>query len=174
MASPAPRQVALNLVIGADGAERIEVLRRRLRNAGLGASDVPPHVTIAVLEDADPAAIAGVFTRPPPATLQMVHLGAFFGPPGVVFLGVAPSVELVDLHASTWAAVAGMANGWPLYEPGCWVPHCTLAMPLGPVELGRAVTLLGDADLPFRVDVAGLAVADLHSGRTLSSTWPAA
>lgn len=164
--------MALNLVIGAGGAKRIEALRRRLGDAGLGASDVPPHVTLAVLEDADPAAIAGVFTRPPPATLQMVHVGAFLGPPGVVFLGVAPSVELVDLHASTWAAVAGMAKGWARYEPGCWVPHCTLAMPLDPVEMGRAVTVLGDADLPFCVDVISLAVADLNSGRTLSSTWP--
>lgn len=174
MASQAPRQLALNLVIGAEGADRIEGLRRRLRGAGLAASDVAPHVMIAVLEDADPALVAAVFTRPPPATLQMVHLGAFLGPPGVLFLGAAPSVELVDLHAETWAAVAGMGEGWPRYEPGCWVPHCTLAMPLEPVGLGRAVTVLGDADLPFRVDVVGLAVADLHSGRTLSSTWPGA
>ena len=164
------RQVALNLVLGATGAGRIERLRQRLRDAGLTASDVAPHLTIAVVEDGDPAALAKVFSEPPPAAVQVVSFGVFVGPPGVVFAGVAPTLDLVRLHDQTWAAVGELGDGWPRYQPGCWVPHCTLAMPLEPEDLAAAVTALAGTELPFPVDVAELAVADLETGETLFST----
>jgi 2'-5' RNA ligase len=171
MAEEAPRQVALTLVLGPRGAERIADLRRRIRGAGLPASDVAPHVTLAVVEDADPTALARAFTAPPPDRLEMVHLGAFPGPPGVVFLGVAPAAELVRLHEETWEAVAALGRGSDRYRPGWWVPHCTLAMPLAPGDIGRAVDCLAAADLPFTVDVSQLAVADVASATILFTTW---
>lgn len=166
------RQVALNLVLGPTGARRIDELRQRLRDAGLPASDVAPHVTIAVLEDSDPGALAEVFTEPPPATLQVVHLGVFLGLPGVAFAGVAPMIDLVRLHDRTWAAVGRLGKVWARYQPGSWVPHCTLAMPLDARDMASAVTALADAPLPFPVDVTELTVADVETGRTLSSPWP--
>lgn len=164
--------LALNLVLDERGCARIQELRNRLRASGLPASDVPAHLTIAVLEAGDPAALAQAFAGPPPPTLRLVHLGVFLGPPGVAFAGVAPTADLVRLHDQTWDAVAGVGQGWALYQPGWWVPHVTLAMPLTPDEVGRSVTALADADLPCDVGVAALAVLDLATGATVGTAWP--
>ena len=44
-------------------------------------------------------------------------------------LGSTPTEGLLDTHRKVHAALADVAEeSWSVYEPGTWVPHCTLAM----------------------------------------------
>jgi hypothetical protein len=52
---------------------------------------------------------------------------------------------------------------WPLYAPGCWVPHCTLAM--RPASLATAMEALAEIGLPITATTAGLRIVEVPTGK---------
>ncbi|MES2462625.1 MAG: 2'-5' RNA ligase family protein [Armatimonadota bacterium] len=80
---------------------------------------------------------AGAF----PVTLA--HLGLFPGDEGVIFYGVTVTTPLLLLQRRFHALFTPLAIDWsPFYQPGSWVPHCTLAYGLPQDRLSDVIVKL--------------------------------
>ncbi len=130
----------------------------------LASSDSIPHISLGGFNDLD-----GMQTAQVTETLQSLaeSAGSFpltfsgiegFVATGVIFLAVEPSPALDDLHESFYEALGDLRHHlWPLYAPGTWVPHCTVAIDLQPCtrsvvnEMRRA--LGGHIELPWQLMV---------------------
>ena len=162
---------AIELELDVAAARKVTGLLAVLEAAGVApitaaAPDVHPHVSIGVAADAAPEAVrdalVGVATAGlPPVRLSSV--GAFVTPEAVVFLGVTPTVALLELNRRVHARLdTAHLAAWPLYRPGTWVPHCTLAM--RPADLTAALSALRAAVLPIEAVPVALRVVEVPTG----------
>jgi hypothetical protein len=124
-----------------------------------------PHLSLAVAEELDPAAVRAAldgFDIAPPLALSFQFTGVFVG--RVMWLGPAPTVGLLAHHERLWQRLraAGVAVS-PLYAPGAWVPHCTVSMRVPRPVLTEAVRLCLEM-LPIDATVTSAAVADHARG----------
>lgn len=127
---------------------------------------VHPHVSIGVAADAEPEAVrdalVGVATAGLPP-LRLSSVGGFITPEPVVFLGVTPTAALLELNRRVHARLdTARLGAWPLYRPGTWVPHCTLA--IRPRDLAAALAALRAAVLPIETEPAALRVVEVPTG----------
>ncbi len=99
--------------------------------ATIGAS---PHVSLAVFGDEVDceglvAATEQFAQATKPFTIRFSSIGVFPTEEAVLFLAPVVTSELLDLHRRLHdeLTVRGI-RGDPLYVPGAWVPHCTIAI----------------------------------------------
>jgi hypothetical protein len=130
-----------------------------------------PHVSLAVADGLDVdrlrADLDTALRLPPPLPLTMVSVGVFARPGGtnVVFLGVVTGPALLAAQRAAVEAVqAAGGTVWDNYAVGCWVAHCTLAMPVEDGRLGAAVRAALVAPLPVMATAVGLSVVDTVTG----------
>jgi 2'-5' RNA ligase len=125
-----------------------------------------PHVSLAVADSfagADLAPLRSMLKTHRP-TLHLYVLGTFPGREGALFLGVPATAELLAFHAEVHAALAGQpVEHWPYYQPGNWVPHCTLAEGLGQAEAAKAFGLLFGYE-PITATVSATGIKDTATG----------
>jgi 2'-5' RNA ligase len=139
-----------------------------------GSANVP-HISLAVFDGGDAerigAELSPLLAAAAPVAVRLSHLGCFTVPQTVLFLGVAPTEALLKLHDACWASLGRLARApWPLYGPGSWVPHCTLAMPVS--DLPAALAACAGVELPIGVRAASTTLVEVPSG-TLVATLPA-
>jgi hypothetical protein len=151
---------------------------RRLRSlwAALDEARVPnlgththrlhrPHISLTGAEtlrsEAVAHALAGL-TMPPRLTLNFQYVGQF--PGGVLWLGPAPTRELLEFHAEVLGRLddAGIESS-ELYRPCVWVPHCTLSMTARREAIARAVPVCYDV-LPMAATLSAAALVDHNRG----------
>jgi 2'-5' RNA ligase len=97
-------------------------------------------------------------------TLHLYVLGTFPGREGALFLSVPVTAELLAFHAEVHAGLAGQSvEHWPYYQPGNWVPHCTLAEGLGQAEAVKAFGLLFGYE-PIAATVSATGIKDTATG----------
>jgi len=154
------------------------VAERRLRTlwAALDEAGVPnlgtfthgrhrPHISLVVADALGPDAVAAALAElrlPPPLTLSFQHVGQF--PGGVLWLGPAPTADLLALHALVLERLDGAGiEVSDLYRPGTWVPHCTLSMTARREAVSRAVPVCCDV-LPLAATLTAAAIADHTRG----------
>jgi hypothetical protein len=122
-----------------------------------------PHVSLVVADELPPepvAAALGALALPIPVMFQ--YVGQF--PGGVLWLGPAPTVDLLALHRATVDRLdAAGIPFWPSYRPDVWVPHCTLSMSARGEAVARAVRLCFDI-LPVPASLVSAAVVDHARG----------
>ena len=147
-----------------------------LENAGLTMAQQQkhyrPHVSLGGCRDLRDAAmllrtletLATEQAGPLPVTLS--HLGIFSRGEGVVFYGATVTTPLLVLHRRFHAQFTSAALDWsPFYEPGHWVPHCTLAYSLTPDRLSEAVALLQSKVTPSLSGLlTSIALVEIPSG----------
>ena len=122
-----------------------------------GTPVVQPHVSLAVFDDvADAApliAAAGRVARATsPIDVRLAGVGAFPGDQRAVFLLPMLTGPLLALHDCLHAELGDAGRlCWPLYRPGEWVPHGTLATAVADVgatlERARQTFAFGPARL---------------------------
>lgn len=126
-----------------------------------------PHCSYQIAEAYDLSRLAEtlprVAARHAPFTVRVTGLGAFDAPEPVLYLAVERNAALDALHAALWRAVTqakGMARALsPLYAPGSWVPHVTLAHRDLTLEGLRAIqSAWAGRDLRREVQVSDLAL----------------
>jgi 2'-5' RNA ligase len=163
---------ALEMYFDDEADAAVRELWQRLTDAGLPSLAIRthrrhrPHVSLAVAEslaDADLAPLRSVLVAHQPI-LQLYVLGTFPGEGGALFLGVRVTAELLAFHAQVHAALGGQpVEHWPYYQPGNWVPHCTLAEGLGQAEAGKAFGLLAGYE-PIEATVLAGGIKDIATG----------
>jgi len=139
---------AVTLLFRAEIADAISVRWKQLADAGLSSSMLdlgyPPHVTLAVYDelavDAAVASLDRVFDKVGQMTVTLTDFSTFGAGSGVCYAALAPSPDLMQLHATIVSAVGEICK--PHYETGSWTPHCTLATGMTDVGMDRAKDLL--------------------------------
>ncbi len=129
------------------------------------ASGIQPHITLAVYDrlDCEPCEneLEKFAARGNRLDIQAVYTGIFFHPETVLFLSISVTPQLLDFHAEIQQSLQHLAGKpWELYQPGNWVPHCTLAMNLKQKELHQALALCRKLDLPMRLHAARIGAVE--------------
>jgi 2'-5' RNA ligase superfamily len=168
----APAAHAVELQLDDAAARKVLGLLAVLEAVGVApitaaSPHVHPHVSVAVAADESPEAVkdalVGVATAGLPP-LRLSSVGAFVTPEAVVFLGVTPTAPLLELNRRVHARLdAAKVAVWPLYRPGIWVPHCTLAM--RPSDLTAALSALRAAVLPIESSPVALRIVEVPTGK---------
>ncbi|MEH1011708.1 2'-5' RNA ligase family protein [Micromonospora sp. CPCC 206060] len=162
---------ALELYLDTVATRRIRVLWDALESEGVQSMRSlldqrhRPHVSLAVAPRFDPEQVADALTGlvvAAPLRLSFQHAGQFVG--RVLWLGPTPTAELLAHHAEVHARLARAGVDLVAhYQPGHWVPHCTLSMrvpnPLMATAVRRCLEFL-----PIEATVVGAAITDHARG----------
>jgi hypothetical protein len=157
---------ALELYFDAIAERRIHVLWN-----ALAAAEVPtlrqisrrhrPHLSLVGAEVLDAPAVAKALAglpAAPPVRLSFQYVGQFVG--RVLFLGPAPSIELLGHQAEVWRRLREAGVGLSeLYAPGVWVPHATMSMRVPRPALAEAIRRCLEF-VPIDATISSAAVVD--------------
>ncbi len=139
---------AVNLLFDVSLAEIVSARWMRLAEADVSRSMLnlgyPPHVTLAVYDtlrtDVATVALDRVFESAARMAVTLTEVSTFGAGSGVLYAALAPSPDLMRLHAIIAAAIDEDCR--PHYRTGSWTPHCTLATGIDDANLDRAKGML--------------------------------
>jgi 2'-5' RNA ligase len=129
-----------------------------------------PHVSLAVFEQYNPERLHAVLkklaTSFPPTPFHIGNLGTFGGKEGVLFLAPVVTPSLLEIHAWLHRALPEAVEGsWIYYDPGQWVPHCTLSIKLARKKLAQGIELMARKGFSIRGRYSQLALVETQPGR---------
>ncbi len=124
---------------------------------------IPPHITLAIYEDLDcktcEVKIARFAMQMKALHLDFSYLGVFHSENPVVFLGPTVTQEFISIHYQVCETLKeDGTQPWELYQPGHWIPHCSLAVDFPPEMLEKAIAACLQITLPLAIPVASLGV----------------
>jgi 2'-5' RNA ligase len=101
-----------------------------------------PHVTLAIYDELETSEVLAVaaqlFDGAVAVELLFEAVRWFDGPSLTLYAAPAPSPELDKLSRKLHRLIAP-ERCRPHYRPGCFIPHCTLAMKIGADRRGDAI-----------------------------------
>ena len=113
----------------------------------------PPHVTLAVYQEAEPALLkdmlGSISDGRAAITLVFSSIGVFENDTLVLWARPQPSDVLLRLHADLHRQIEPDACHHH-YRPGSWAPHCTIAMNI-PKASSAAMRWAADRRIDFSV-----------------------
>jgi 2'-5' RNA ligase len=136
--------------------------------------DSRPHISLAVLDRVEPAALCDVVARSIgqicTIPVRLSATGAFPGPTGIVFVAPAASRALMEMHFHFYKAL--LAEGMTSqehYSPDHWVPHCTVAIDLPNEEVPKIVDIVRQAPIYRQAYLESITVVEFRPVRELRS-----
>jgi hypothetical protein len=161
--------VAIEFLLDQPSAGVVRQVWREIAEAGISpylhTSGIHPHLTLAVGEQIREAEVETVLrswaaeTAPRPVTFASLGLTSAESPN--VFLSAIATADLLALHAGLHDRLAGLVeSSWQRYQPGRWIPHCTLVERVPGELLGRTLEIARRAPLPLDVRLVEIAVVD--------------
>lgn len=168
LAVPSPTAFAVVLHFDEFSERRVRQAWDALDEHGVpsaGSTNEPtfkPHITLAIVNTPYPEHVA-VRLRGPLANVAgvpatMTALGFFLTNKAPAYLAVAPTRRLLELHDEVHTAI-GDTESWSYYQPGNWMPHCTLAMDV--VCQTTVAEALADTTLPIQATVGSAHLVEL-------------
>ena len=143
-------------------------------NLAMGILDegIRPHITLAIYNELDcrpcENELAKITAKTASMTIQLTHLGIFTIPEPVVFAAPLATREFLDFHENLHASLVNEAKeSWELYQPGKWVPHCTLALDFNLENLPEIISRCQSLPLPLDVQAVQLGVVKFQPVRDL-------
>ena len=123
-----------------------------------------PHVSLGVCEEMDVDGLAkelSSFAKSVSAfKMTLSSIGLFHSSQNVIFLGVTPTQQLLDINNAFHRFFEKYASGQRShYHVGSWVPLCTLAFDLSNDSVWQAIEICTREPLPIisRVKEIGIA-----------------
>lgn len=103
-----------------------------------------PHISLAVFETVDPAALrdelATFADELAPIATAFSAVGTFPTSEGVVYLAPVVTAELLAVHERFHQRMERLGlRSHAYYRPGQWIPHCTVATDLAPADVGTTI-----------------------------------
>jgi 2'-5' RNA ligase len=100
---------------------------------------IPPHISLASFDSAEVPVLEGVVrefaAQQERFFVDMPAVASFLSGERVIFLAPVVTRHLLELHSAFYEGLARRGISFnPLYQPGNWVPHCTLDMGLAAEE----------------------------------------
>lgn len=141
---------AVELYFDEETTARVSELIGRIYSAcggvDLAALGFTPHISLAgydtlAIEKLEPV-LADWARQTSPFEVKLDAIGLFPTTQGVVYLAPVVTEHLLRLHTrfATQATAADQTAHF-YYQPGNWVPHCTVAQDLSPDQVIEAVRL---------------------------------
>jgi 2'-5' RNA ligase len=166
---------AIELALDPESAAVVRRAWHELANAGIeymAASGARPHVSLGIWESLDreraEAEVARFAAETSPVRVSFASVGLF--PRVAVFLAPTVTADLLELHAGFHRRLARFgAAPWAHYRPGVWVPHCTLAMDLGPDRFGDALAIADRVPLPLECRLVEVGIVEFRPVKQLVS-----
>jgi 2'-5' RNA ligase len=168
---------AVEMYLDAEADGRVRSLWRTLAAAGAGSHveniGSAPHVSLAAFDEVDRSRAVSALSRFAeschPLEVSFRRVETFETPERVIFLALAPDEELTAIHAELHGFLRALRlASLPLYLPGRWVPHCTLARHVPADAFEAAVTA---ARRTFREFDANLSEIGLVQHAPLQTLW---
>ncbi len=124
---------------------------------------LPPHITLAIYDELECQAceqkIAAFAKEVQGVDLLFSSIGIFDNTNPVVFAAPTLTHTLLDLHQRLHTLLEDEAHHpWEIYQPGLWVPHCSLAVEFSPQNLFKALEICLQLELPLQVPVSTVGV----------------
>jgi 2'-5' RNA ligase len=171
---------AIELYFDRQTEQSVRKLRRALAEAGippvLDLAGERPHVSLAVFSDVDPDRLLPVVRAAAAGTkafdVRLSAVGTFATDENVLYLVPVPTPELLAIHQELYRrlAQAGLAPSH-YYQPGNWVPHCTVEMNVPAERFSTAVALCKHAFKPVQGQFQEIGVVEFRPVKTLAQ-WP--
>jgi 2'-5' RNA ligase len=162
-----PGGFAVELFFDADGDAAVRRVWQQIGGPVLASPTARPHITLAVYGQVEPepfaAALADWAASARPLDLHLASIGVFPGEARVLFFAPVVTAELLELHRGFHVAFERRGHeSWPLYAPGRWVPHCTLAMEIDSAALHRGLDAARAAPLPIPVRLSAVGLVEFR------------
>ncbi len=140
---------------------------------GGGAVGVHPHISLAVVETAQPENLSQLVKtfaqQNGPLSIMLDAIGTFPGAEGVVYLVPVVTLDLLELHRDFHQQLATHAlTSYPYYRPGQWIPHCTVGIQLPPEKIAAAIDLCRASSVFQRGDLWAISLIELPAVRELT------
>lgn len=164
---------AIELYFESSAQNAIRTLWEAIAEAGISTYlvDKPdrPHISLGGCQQLNVTEYAPVLADFASSTksfaVSMPNLGVFTSPNGVVFLGVTVTRPLLDIHENFHKQFADFEQDtMPLYKPGSWVPHVTIAFNIGAEKLSTTVALCQRTRLPLKGRIMEIGIVDTRTG----------
>jgi hypothetical protein len=124
-----------------------------------------PGLTLGIWENADEVQLRQfltkfmeTFTLSAP-TISSYGIACFPTNPAQVFLGIVPTLELIEFHKNFHNSDKSLSLlGSAYYSPGNWVPHSTLAIRCRPQDISKIIetSLTHETRLEFKISSIGI------------------
>lgn len=171
-------QVSVELVFDARSESRIRALSAHLAEIYGGPNvtelGVRPHISLTSFPAGEPSGLREALERlaqkVPPFSLSFASVQSFPTSEGVVYLEPVFSEALVSCHQMFHTLAQQFPESRnPYYEPGRWVPHCTVATDV-PGSLREKIIVLCRQSLDhLEVEVGCVAATQYRPARELYS-----
>jgi 2'-5' RNA ligase len=167
---------AVEMYFDADADHRVRALWRALADAGAGSHldsiGSAPHVSLAVFDEVERSralfALSRFVESCEPLTVSFRGVETFEAPERVIFLAVAADEELTAVHAELHAFLRSMRlASSPLYLPGRWMPHCTLAQRVPADGFAAAIAAARGAFEEFDANLCEIGLVEWSPMQTL-------
>jgi 2'-5' RNA ligase len=167
---------AVEMYLDAEADGRVRVQWHTLATAGAGSYlesiGSRPHVSLAVFDELDRSRAVSALSRfvesCEPVTVSFRGVETFDQPERVIFLALAADEELAAVHAELHAFLRSMRLvSSPLYLPGRWIPHCTLAQQVPAHVFDAAVAAARGAFEEFDANLCEIGLVEYAPVRTL-------
>ena len=128
-----------------------------------------PHFSYHVAQEYDVDKIESVLQRiTSNITTFMVRtsgLGVFTGNPPVLYIPVARSLKLTQLHQELWQEISPASSGvQEYYHPDQWMPHITIGFgDISKDKLSQIIPFLAERDFNWQITVNNIALI-YHTG----------
>lgn len=166
---------AIELVLNEPATRTLREVKERLTTVVPGmrpldpASD--PHVTLGACNALDIEACGAMLSGmvlAPPLSCRFDSLGIFATDPAVLFAAPVVTLALLELHLGFHDRFQSVATGQSAYyQPGHWVPHCTLADRVPPTLVPDAVATAQKLRLPVVSEFSGIRIIEIPAARIL-------
>lgn len=167
---------AVEMYFDAQAERRVKHLWQTLMDEGVSSVLVDigarPHISLTVLEDPSSDELRGqleCFERElAPIDLSLAAVGTFPTAEGVAFLVPSVAAELVHAHEvlhQRLSAIGASSNLY--YQPGSWIPHCTVALDLMPVQLPLAMEICRNSSVFGRARLSEIGLVSFRPVREL-------
>src|SRR5215467_14127526 len=129
-----------------------------------------PHFSYQVAQDFDVDKIESLLDRITSniATFKVrtSGLGVFTGASPVLYIPVARSLELTQLHEEIWQEIVTASSGvQQYYHPDQWMPHITIGFAdISKENLSQIIPFLANRDFNWEITVNNIAV--IYDSRT--------
>jgi 2'-5' RNA ligase len=146
------------------------VLARRQISTQLIEIEARPHITLFARSSLESTKLYSVIksfaAKQQTLAITLSAVGSFAAEDNVLFLAPTPTIPLLSLHEQFYEVLKkeGLEVA-ECYQPGGWVPHCTVAANVPKARIADAFSILRDFKLPLTGHVYDMGLVEFSPVR---------